>query len=237
VEQQQMADTRERARTVIPHPVEPEWDDEGDLGPHRSPWWRRLGWTAALLTAIVLMAGGGYVAGRNLAPGGDRSTSAAATPTPAASPTPTSSFGSVRVDGGLAQADVAARFSAAGISSRSTGNCTDRARPECTSFDGLRPATVDGVVMLAQSSGCPITVTGGTEVGHAPGTYSHETGYKVNLQATDCLTAYLTGRFRRVTDRQSDGAAQYLSQAGNVYAQTGTGWDAQFGVPDSEPLP
>lgn len=204
-----------------------------DVVPERRRWPSRLGWTIGLLVAITAFAFGGYVVGQRI--GGSSAGAASPEPTTAASPDPTPSAAAPSL-GGLTQADVEQRFSAAGVTWSSTGNCSDRARADCTAFEGLRITTVDGVIGLANASGCQLTVTGGTEAGHEPGRYSHETGYLVNLRATSCLNNFVTG-MTKVSARKSDGAEQYLSKAGNVYARTGGSWDAQYGVPDSEPLP
>jgi hypothetical protein len=203
-----------------------------EVVPERSPWPSRLGWTIGLLVGIAVFAFGGFVVGQRIGgPGAAAPAGSSASP----SPTPSPSAASPSL-GGLTQADVEQRFRAAGVEWTSTGSCSDRTRPDCTSFEGLRITTVEGVLSLANASGCTLTVTGGTEAGHAPGQYSHETGYKVSFRSGPCLTNFITG-MTKVSNRKSDGAEQYLSKAGNVYARTGAGWDAQFGVPDSEPLP
>jgi hypothetical protein len=69
----------------------------------------------------------------------------------------------------------------AGLRTRSTGNCTSRYVHRCTSLDNVRTGTVARIIQLKRESGCPITVTGGTEVGHAPGPYSHGNGYKLDI--------------------------------------------------------
>lgn len=59
-----------------------------------------------------------------------------------------------------------------GIRWTSTGGCSNRKITTCTSFENIRWGTVKGLIGFAESSGCDITVTGGTERGHASGTYS-----------------------------------------------------------------
>lgn len=71
--------------------------------------------------------------------------------------------------------------------------CSTRSISTCTSFDGLRRATVDGAVTLKRASGCALNITGGTEVGHASGTYSHYNGYKLDFTHYACLTFYSCG--------------------------------------------
>lgn len=59
------------------------------------------------------------------------------------------------------------RFKAAGIRWSSSGGCTDKRKSTCTSFDGLRENTVAGAVTLKGACKCDLTITGGTETGHA----------------------------------------------------------------------
>lgn len=127
----------------------------------------------------------------------------------------------------VTQAQAESAFRAAGISWTSTGGCTDRTVSTCTSFDGLRQATVDGAVTLRRASGCALVITGGTETGHASGTYSHANGYKLDFSLSSCLTSYVQNTFTYVGQR-SDGAALYRSGAGNEYAREGSHWDVTF---------
>ncbi|WP_445063536.1 peptidoglycan-binding domain-containing protein [Streptomyces sp. SAS_281] len=130
--------------------------------------------------------------------------------------------------GTLTHAQAAAQFNAAGIGWVSSGNCSDRTNSSCTSFDGLRAATADGAVSLKQAvGGCTLTITGGTETGHASGTYSHANGYKLDFQRVSCLTSHITGNFTH-TGTRGDGAALYTAPSGNVYADEGSHWDVTF---------
>ena len=65
----------------------------------------------------------------------------------------------------LTQAQAASRIAAAGISTSSSGGCTDKTKPNCTSLDGIYSGTIDGVITLKSASGASITITGGTETG------------------------------------------------------------------------
>ncbi|MGW3463749.1 peptidoglycan-binding domain-containing protein, partial [Streptomyces olivaceoviridis] len=99
--------------------------------------------------------------------------------------------------GKLSDAQAAARLRAAGITRSSSGNCTNRHNKNCTSLQDIRARTVDGVIALKRKSGCRIVITGGTEVGHAGGTYSHWNGYKVDVARTSCVTNYVHAHSRR----------------------------------------
>ncbi|MFF7794646.1 hypothetical protein [Streptomyces sp. NPDC007991] len=119
------------------------------------------------------------------------------------------------------------RFRAAGIAWSSSGNCSDRNRPTCTSFQNLNLNTALGAVTLKRATGCALTITGGTETGHASGTYSHWNGYKLDYSPTTCLSNYITGTFTRIADR-GDGARQYRSGSGNIYARESNHWDVTY---------
>ncbi len=127
----------------------------------------------------------------------------------------------------VTQADAQAQLQAAGIYASSSGGCTTQSNSTCTSYSGIRQATIDGAITLKRASGCALTVTGGTEVGHAGGTYSHGTGYKLDFSRTSCLTSWVQGTYTYLGQR-GDGAAQYQSASGNVYADEGNHWDVTY---------
>jgi hypothetical protein len=127
----------------------------------------------------------------------------------------------------VSQVSAEAQFTAAGIGWTSSGGCTTRSNPTCTSFEGLRQTSVDGAITLKGASGCALTITGGTEVGHSGGTYSHDNGWKLDFSPTSCLTSWVTGTYTYIGVR-GDGAALYQSAAGNVYADEGDHWDVTF---------
>ncbi|KAG8713767.1 hypothetical protein FRC08_012832 [Ceratobasidium sp. 394] len=107
-----------------------------------------------------------------------------------------------------------------GIKAASSGNCTKKNNAKCTSYDGILSGTIYGVILLYITSECPVTITGGTEVGHAPGTYSHANGYKVNLRKNPCLNKYLhkfvkPGKCGKDLD-------------GNLYCELGNNWDVTY---------
>ena len=72
-----------------------------------------------------------------------------------------------------------------------------------------------------------MNITGGTEVGHASGTYSHYNGYKVDTSITTCINSYITRNFTYIGLR-GDGAPQYKSAAGNIYAKESNHWDILY---------
>ncbi len=127
----------------------------------------------------------------------------------------------------VSQASAEAQFSAAGIGWTSSGGCTNPTIPSCTSFEGIRQATIDGGITLKNASGCGLTITGGTETGHAGGTYSHANGYKLDFSRTSCLTSWVHNTYTYIGVR-SDGAPMYEAASGNIYADEGNHWDVTF---------
>ncbi|AJT41985.1 hypothetical protein [Psychromicrobium lacuslunae] len=127
----------------------------------------------------------------------------------------------------LSQADAAAQLSAAGITHSSSGNCTTRSNSTCTSYEQINQSTVTGLVTLKNASKCAINVTGGTEVGHASGTYSHYNGYKADIAKNTCINNYIKSSFTQIANR-GDGYPQWKSAAGNIYCDEGNHWDITY---------
>lgn len=126
----------------------------------------------------------------------------------------------------LTHAQATSMFSSAGITWSSSGGCSNRNVSTCTSFDQLNLATAQGAVTLKHASGCALNITGGTETGHASGTYSHWNGYKLDFGKNTCITNYIH-RFTYIGLR-GDGAPQYKSGSGNIYADEGSHWDVLY---------
>ncbi|KAG8778262.1 hypothetical protein FRC12_025075 [Ceratobasidium sp. 428] len=127
----------------------------------------------------------------------------------------------------MTQAAAAAKLSAAGITASSSGGCTSKSNPTCTSYDGILSGTVDNVITLKNASGCGIIITGGTETGHASGTYSHANGYKVDIRHNTCIDNYVHNSFSKIGNR-GDGYPQWKSAAGNIYCDEGSHWDVTY---------
>lgn len=127
----------------------------------------------------------------------------------------------------LTHAQATSMFRNAGITWSSSGNCSDRYNSTCTSFDQLNLATAQGAVTLKSASACTLNITGGTETGHASGTYSHWNGYKLDYSKYTCLTNYVHTYFTYIGLR-GDGAPQYKSGSGNIYADEGSHWDVLY---------
>ncbi|MEU6538372.1 hypothetical protein [Streptomyces sp. NPDC047000] len=127
----------------------------------------------------------------------------------------------------LSQAAAAQMFGDAGITWSSSGNCTDRNNATCTSFEQLNLATAQGAQTLKQASGCALNITGGTETGHASGTYSHWNGYKLDLSKYTCVGNYIKNTFS-YSGLRGDGYPMWTSGAGNVYTDEGSHWDVLY---------
>lgn len=127
----------------------------------------------------------------------------------------------------LTHAQATSRFSSSGITWSSSGGCSDRTNPTCTSFDGLNLPTAQGAQTLKSATGCALNITGGTETGHASGTYSHANGYKLDFGKNTCLTNYIKSAFTYIGLR-GDGYPQWQAASGNLYADEGSHWDATY---------
>lgn len=127
----------------------------------------------------------------------------------------------------LTHAQATSRLSAGNVTWSSSGGCSNRYVSTCTSFEQINSGTIDGVTTLKRASGCAVNVTGGTEVGHASGTYSHWNGYKVDTAHNSCLDGYVHNAFTRIGNR-GDGYPQWRSAAGNVYCDEGSHWDITY---------
>ncbi|KIY70656.1 hypothetical protein CYLTODRAFT_391787 [Cylindrobasidium torrendii FP15055 ss-10] len=117
----------------------------------------------------------------------------------------------------LTQAQAEARLVPENIIAYSTGGCTTKTVSTCTSYDGIYSGTVDGVITLKNAAGVSgLTITGGTEVGHASGTYSHSNGYKVDVRHQTGLDNYIHNTFTKIANR-ADGYPQWQAASGNLY--------------------
>lgn len=118
----------------------------------------------------------------------------------------------------------------AGITVSSTGGCSDPSGPTCTSLEGIRKDTVDQIVNLKNACGCAITITGGTETGHAAGDTSHSSGYKIDLDYgnSTALNNYIKTNFTPAGVRSGGhGGPIYKDPYGNeyVFEQNYNHWD------------
>jgi len=125
--------------------------------------------------------------------------------------------------GGISQSSAQSQLSSAGIPTSSSGRCDSRSRTDCTSLECIRQSTVSGLINFKRSSNCPqVTITGGTEVGHAAGQYSHYNGYKVDIAMTPCLTSHIQSKFKKLD------SIHWADGAGNNYHYEGNHWDITY---------
>jgi hypothetical protein len=122
----------------------------------------------------------------------------------------------------LTHSQATSMLRSSGITWSSSGGCSDRSNPHCTSFEQVNKATIQGAQTLKSASGCALNITGGTEVGHASGTYSHYNGYKLDMSKSTCLTNYIHNNFTSI------GGGKWKSAAGNVYYDEDNHWDITF---------
>lgn len=104
----------------------------------------------------------------------------------------------------------------------SSGGCSNRNNPTCTSFRAIKSGPIRGIITFKRSSKCKVTITGGTETGHASGTYSHWNGYKVDISPTSCVSRYIKRSFSYI------GGSKWRSSAGNIYYNEGDHWDITY---------
>jgi hypothetical protein len=127
----------------------------------------------------------------------------------------------------LSQSQAQSQLGGAGITHSSSGNCTDRYNAHCTSYEQINQATVSGAITLHRASGCAVNITGGTETGHANGTYSHWNGYKVDIARSTCNDNWIRGTYTYIGLR-ADGYPMYQAASGNVYTNEGSHWDIVY---------
>jgi hypothetical protein len=154
------------------------------------------------------------------------------------SPPPTPSTGGLTTTPGAPTAvggnedTVRQELSAAGVSVNkaacpaSAGTACGGTPPSCTNVGGMQSATVSQVIALANAcSGCGLVVTGGSEPGHACGTYSHGNGYKVDIRPSSGLDSLLQS-LTSVGTRTGDGPGPaYSDSCGNQYVRESDHWD------------
>jgi hypothetical protein len=127
----------------------------------------------------------------------------------------------------LTQAEAEKKLTAAGITWSSSGNCTDRDDKTCTSFEQINSQTIDGIIAFKRACGGTINITGGTETGHSTSTHSHKNGYKVDITPNLVVDNYIKKHFEYLGLR-GDGAKNYKSKAGNLYARESNHWDITY---------
>jgi hypothetical protein len=127
----------------------------------------------------------------------------------------------------LSHREAAKRLREANITWSSSGGCSDRNNPTCTSFSQIRSSTVRGIKTFKRASGCRINITGATETGHDTTLrYSHWRGWKVDISKTRCVKRYIRNHFRNLG--LTRGVPTWRSSGGNVYRDEGNHWDIAY---------
>ncbi len=119
------------------------------------------------------------------------------------------------------------QLSSVGIGVKNT--CSSGQSSGCVNLNGILQPTLNEVGILAAGIGSNnVFVTAGTEgcgTVHSVGTYSHCNGYKIDLRLNTNLNNYITQNFKKISDRTTDGATQYVAPSGAVYALESDHWD------------
>lgn len=123
---------------------------------------------------------------------------------------------------------------------RSTGGCSDKNVPTCTSLDGIRRGSIQGLIDFkskcdAVKGDCTIAITGGTETGHSGGTYSHSNGHKIDISwsfggGDNFAGQFIKSNFTPTTTRGTWGEAYVDPATGYLYVLHGPvlHWDICF---------
>jgi hypothetical protein len=119
------------------------------------------------------------------------------------------------------------------VGSQTNEPCAYYGQRGCTDVVGLRRSVFDELDYVVANTDGTVTITGGTEGGHASGPYSHGNGYKVDLRKSANVNAMVANEdlFRRSGTR-SDGAPRYINrQTGAEWYDEGDHWDIVTGRP------
>lgn len=121
----------------------------------------------------------------------------------------------------LSEANARQKLAAAGISVNKAA-CSTSTATNCTNVGGVQQNVIDQVIAIKKDCNCTIIVTGGSEAGHAGGSYSHGAGYKIDIGLNSAVNTYLGGLIR-ADYRGSD--PRYLDRCGNEYVRESNHWD------------
>ncbi len=118
-------------------------------------------------------------------------------------------------------------LSSHGISVSSSGNCSDPTNSKCTSLENIPKSTIADIIKLKDGTKCPVTITGGTEVGHK----SHGAGLPVvDLSENSCLEQYFSKKpiGYDVAKICSDGNSQAASYNCGNFVESQAHFHVQF---------
>ncbi|MDP2669319.1 MAG: hypothetical protein Q8P07_05865 [bacterium] len=149
---------------------------------------------------------------------------------PACTPPQTCQNGTCVTSGSptLTEAEARKQLADAGITDadiKSTGNCSDKTKSNCTSLDGMQQSTINEMIAFKNAcTGCAMTITGGTEVGHEAGACSHSNGCKFDMGKNTKVDSYITTHYTPIVP-PSFGTSQYRAPDGYIYTNEGNHWD------------
>mgnify|MGYP001579937404 CR=1 FL=1 len=110
-----------------------------------------------------------------------------------------------------------------GININRTNECSGGQTSGCTSTEGIRGITIDALKTIKnECSNCQLTITGGTEGGHAQGIYSHSNGYKVDLRFEPALDQNI---YAKIGTNIPIINKSYKGSDGNIYIKEKDHWD------------
>lgn len=131
--------------------------------------------------------------------------------------------------GGLTHDAAKQKLTEAGITISSTGSCSDRSNPTCTSLDGVRQSTIDGIISFKQECGCSVEVTGGTETGHSTtGACTHGSGCKLDVSPNATLNNHVQSSYENIGQCFQAASVCYRSPTGQIWARESNHWDVAF---------
>ncbi len=166
------------------------------------------------------------------------------TTTPSGGTVTATSSASTNYNNATNEAEVRARLSRAGISINHPACAVGSSGSGCTNVGGLKETTIQQIIALNAvcSGGCGMTVTGGSEPGHAAGAnpataYSHGNGFKVDLRLGTGMDSWIQNNLISVGQRVgdsggpawTDSCTKGLSAGSqNQYVQESDHWDIRF---------
>lgn len=131
--------------------------------------------------------------------------------------------------GSLAHEQAKQKLADAGITISSTGNCSDKSDSRCTSLDGVRQATIDGIISFKAECNCTVNVSGGTETRHSTeGACTHGNGCKLDISFNTKLSNYVQHSYQSIGKCFAAAYACYKSPTGQIWAKESNHWDVAF---------
>ncbi len=132
--------------------------------------------------------------------------------------------GGVVASGSLSEEDARSVLDHYNIQTKSP--CPSGQTEGCVNFNGMKEETMAEIVILSNKVGSQnVFISGGTEGKHKDGVYNHSNGYKFDVRPNSQLDDYIVKNYEFIGKRGDDGADQYKSPSGAIYAKEGNHWD------------